>query len=82
VGDVCLRFFNAGVHVASGLDERILGIGVDARREVPRRVGVAGGARKLTTIRAALRGGWVNVLVTDLQTAQHLASADPADTPP
>jgi DNA-binding transcriptional regulator LsrR (DeoR family) len=41
--------------------------------QVPRRVGVAGGASKYRAIRAALRGAWVNVLVTDLDTARALA---------
>ena len=73
VGDVCLRFFDEhGTPVASGLDQRVLGISEEALRQVPRRVGVAGGPRKYTAIRAALRGGWVNVLVTDLQIANRL----------
>jgi len=42
-------------------------------KQVPRRVGVAGGASKYRAIRAALRGAWVNVLVTDLDTARALA---------
>jgi len=42
-------------------------------RQVPRRIGVAGGANKYRAIRAALRGGWVNVLITDLDTARGLA---------
>jgi DNA-binding transcriptional regulator LsrR (DeoR family) len=77
VGDVCLRFFNAhGAPVATALDQRVLGISAEALRRVPRRVGVAGTARKFTAIRAALVGGWVNILVTDLQVAQRLVSAE------
>ncbi|HAJ36425.1 MAG TPA: hypothetical protein DCL15_12100 [Chloroflexi bacterium] len=34
--------------------------------------GVAGGTRKHQAIQGALRGGWVNVLVTDHLTAQWL----------
>ena len=36
------------------------------------RIGIAGGAEKLAAIRAALRGGYVNVLITDLDTATAL----------
>jgi DNA-binding transcriptional regulator LsrR (DeoR family) len=73
VGDVCLRFFDEnGTHVASGLDARVLGISAEALRRIPRRIGIAGGPRKYTAIRAALRGAWVNVLITDLQIAQRL----------
>jgi DNA-binding transcriptional regulator LsrR (DeoR family) len=74
VGDICLRFFDEdGKTVSSSLDDRVLGITSETLRAVPRVVAAAGGSRKYTAIRAALRGGWVNVLVTDLQTARRLA---------
>jgi DNA-binding transcriptional regulator LsrR (DeoR family) len=77
VGDVCLRFFDAaGLPVASSLADRVIGIGEADLKSVPRRVGVAGGTRKLSAIRAALRGGWVNVLITDQWIAHHLVDSD------
>jgi len=73
VGDVCMRFFDAaGAPVRSALDDRIVGIRGEALRQIPRRIGVAGGARKHQAIRAALRGGWIDVLITDHHTAQYL----------
>lgn len=73
VGDICLRFFDQnGVPVASTVNDRVIGIDADRLRRVPRRVGVAGGARKHSAIRAALRGGWVNVLITDVDEARRL----------
>ncbi|GLI02864.1 sugar-binding transcriptional regulator [Phytohabitans aurantiacus] len=73
VGDVCVRFFDEkGQHIESTFDDRVLGISAAKLRAVPRRVAVAGGARKSTAIRAALSGGWVNVLITDLQVARSL----------
>ena len=42
-------------------------------------MGVAGGPGKYRAIRAALRGGWVNVLVTDLDTARGLAQDQAED---
>lgn len=76
VGDVCLRFFDGDGQLVSGdLDERVLGIPVESYRAIPRRVGVAGGPRKLDAILAAVRGGWVNVLVTDVTTAASLLGA-------
>ena len=75
VGDVCLRFFDAhGDLVQSSLNERVLGISVDALRAVKRRVGIAGGESKHEAIRAAAAGGWVNVLITDVATAEFLVS--------
>ena len=47
-------------------------------RRTPRRVGVAGGPAEY----AAIRGGWVNVLITDQHTAQQLAEESPADQEP
>jgi DNA-binding transcriptional regulator LsrR (DeoR family) len=74
VGDVCLRFFDAdGRSTETPLNQRIMSITPADLMNVPRRVGVAGGASKFRAIRAALRGGWVNVLVTDLDTARGLA---------
>ncbi|MGY4911367.1 sugar-binding transcriptional regulator [Micromonospora aurantiaca (nom. illeg.)] len=74
VGDICLRFFDEnGDLVKSALDERVLGIDSHTLRSIPRVVAIAGGARKFTAIRAALRGDWVDVLVTDLDVARRLA---------
>jgi len=79
VGDICLRFFDAdGVPVRSAVDDRVIGIGADQLRRVPRRVAVAGGARKHSAIRAALRGQWVNVLITDVDEARRLLT-EPED---
>jgi DNA-binding transcriptional regulator LsrR (DeoR family) len=73
VGDVCNRYFDIDGHlVHSALDSRVVGIGPEAFRAIPRRVGLAGGTRKHDAIRAALAGGWVNVLVTDVSTARAL----------
>jgi DNA-binding transcriptional regulator LsrR (DeoR family) len=73
VGDVCLRFFDAaGAPITTPFEDRLIGIGADVLRKVPRRVGVAGGERKYNAIRAALLGGWVNVLITDHRVAERL----------
>jgi DNA-binding transcriptional regulator LsrR (DeoR family) len=79
VGDICLRFFDEnGAPVRSAVDERVIGIDAEQLRQVPRRVGVAGGARKHSAIRAALRGRWVNVLITDVEEAERLLEPDGA----
>lgn len=73
IGDVCMRFFDEnGRHLDSELDDRVLGISAETLRKVPRRIGVAGGERKWRAIRAALTGGWLNVLITDQATAAEL----------
>lgn len=73
VGDVCLRFFDKnGAPLDSELDDRVIGISSDQLRAVPRKIGVAGGERKVEAIRAAVTGGWLDVLITDLATAKSL----------
>jgi DNA-binding transcriptional regulator LsrR (DeoR family) len=73
VGDICLRFFDAeGDAVRTSIDDRVVGISLDQLRQIPRRVGVAGGADKHAAIRGALLGGWVNILITDLAEAKRL----------
>lgn len=75
VGDICHRIFRAdGSPVTGDLDDRIVAIPVDTLKRIPRRIGIAGGKHKREAIRGALAGGWVNALVTDLQTAEDLVS--------
>ncbi|MEV6986334.1 sugar-binding domain-containing protein [Sphaerisporangium sp. NPDC051017] len=73
VGDVCTRYFDAeGRAVEADFDDRIIGITPDQLRAVDRRIGVAGGASKLAAIRGAARGGWINILITDVDVARAL----------
>lgn len=73
VGDICLHFFDeGGALLGTALDDRVIGISPDVFCAIPRRIGVAGGNRKYAAIRAALRGGWVDVMITDLGVAGRL----------
>jgi DNA-binding transcriptional regulator LsrR (DeoR family) len=74
VGDIANRFINSnGQPVEAELNGRIIGIDLNHLREIPRVVGVAGGANKIEPIRAALLGKLVDVLITDQATAEILA---------
>ena len=76
VGDICLRFYDAaGRPVRGGFEGRVIGIELERLRRVGRSVALCGGKRKLAATLGALRGGWVNTLVTDQFTAQRLAKA-------
>jgi DNA-binding transcriptional regulator LsrR (DeoR family) len=83
VGEICLRYFDEeGNLVSWPYNGRILGISVDQLKAVPRRIGIAGGLQNRAAIAAALRGGWINTLVTDLDTARHLLSVQtPMENP-
>lgn len=73
VGDICFRFFDeAGRPIASDLDDRVIGISVDQIMATPRRIGVAGGEGKIEAIAGALEEAWINVLITDIGTAEAL----------
>ncbi len=73
VGDVLLRFFDAhGAPVNTPLNQRVISMRLEQLRRVDRSIGVAGGERKYGAILGAIRGGWVNVLVTDHLTARKL----------
>jgi DNA-binding transcriptional regulator LsrR (DeoR family) len=78
VGDICLRFIGEdGSPVKTPLDDRVIGIALEQLKQTPRSVGVAGGQRKVAAIRAALLGGWLNCLITDRHTAEHLLGDRP-----
>ena len=73
VGQVNLRFLDAaGKPVKSPLDERIIGITLKQLKNATISIGVAGGPAKYQAIRAAIRGGWINTLATDVDTAKWL----------
>jgi DNA-binding transcriptional regulator LsrR (DeoR family) len=74
VGDIALNFIDSkGQLVQCEFNERVIGINLDHLRQIPRVVGVAAGANKVSPIQAALRGRHVNVLITDQSTAEALA---------
>lgn len=70
VGDVCQRFFDVnGQAIETVMHDRVMGIGPEQLKKTPRRLGIAGGGSKFGAIRAAARGGWIDMLLTD----QHVA---------
>jgi lsr operon transcriptional repressor len=74
VGDILCRYFNAqGEIIDDEVQKRVIGIPVEVMREPDKLViGVAGGASKVTAIHAALLKKYVNVLITDEETAAEL----------
>jgi len=83
VGDICLRFFDSeGTPIETPLNDRVIAIELSQLKRVDRVVGVAGGKRKTEAILGALRGGLINVLITDRSTAERLIrQASPAPRP-
>lgn len=73
IGDICLRFFNAnGERVKGSLDNRVISMNLEQFRNVSQAIAVAGADRKYQAILGALRGNWINILITDRCTAERL----------
>jgi DNA-binding transcriptional regulator LsrR (DeoR family) len=78
VGDIALRYLDSnGSPLELEINERLIGLTIEQIIDIPRVIGIAGGVLKFEIIRAALRGKILDVLVTDVDTAQRLlAEAD------
>ncbi|WP_041083669.1 sugar-binding transcriptional regulator [Thermotoga profunda] len=73
VGEVLMRFFDEnGKPVRTPLDDRIVSIDWDAIQRIPIFVVMAVGKEKVSPLKAALKGGWVSGLITDVYTAKSL----------
>ena len=73
VGDIGLRFFDIqGNPILSDVDNRVIGANLNIFRKISHSVGVAGGSEKLAAILGAIRGKYINTLITDQHTAQQL----------
>lgn len=78
VGQLHQRFINAaGEAVKTPLDELVVGITLEQLRKVRRKIVVAGGAAKHAALGAALSGKWIDVLVTDVNSANYLMNNSP-----
>jgi DNA-binding transcriptional regulator LsrR (DeoR family) len=73
VGDVLCHFIDAeGKVVDHPVNRRVVAVGLDDLRRVPRIVVAAGGRRKVAAIRAALKGTGAGVLITEEGAARGL----------
>lgn len=73
VGDIALHFYDEqGNPINTNLKERVIGISLEELKCIGRVVGVAGGMGKFHAILGAIRGGFINTLITDAQTARRL----------
>jgi lsr operon transcriptional repressor len=75
VGDMLGEWFDAQGRVLAGAtSQRRIGIELEELRSMPNVVGIAGGREKVAAIRGALRGGYIDVLITDEDVAQALVA--------
>ena len=73
VGDVLCHFLDRdGQLIPSPIEDRLISTPLERLREMPNVVGLAAGADKIEAIRAVLRGGYLDILITDEGTANLL----------
>ena len=78
VGDVLSHFLDKNGQVVShDLEGRLMSTPMDQLRTLENVIGAAGGPDKAEAILAVLRGGYLDVLITDEDTAQLLLEAEP-----
>ena len=72
-GDICMQFFDKNGSTAPySADNNVIGIDIANLSRVPGCVGIAGGMDKVNAIRGAIRGGYINRLITDVDCARAL----------
>ena len=73
VGDVLNHFMDKdGNLIQTEIEDRVISTDLDKLRQLKNVVGVAGGKDKVLAIKAVLNGGYLNVLITDSDTAAEL----------
>jgi deoxyribonucleoside regulator len=71
VGEICCRFFRLdGSLYNHSNNDGIIGITLEDLKKIPVRIGVAFGEQKVDSIRGAMHGEYINVLITDSKTAK------------
>ncbi|MCD8020245.1 MAG: sugar-binding transcriptional regulator [Clostridiales bacterium] len=76
-GDICMQFFDVTGNTSPfEKDNYVIGIDIHNLCTISHSVGIAGGIDKISSIRGALRGHYINTLITDICCAEALASKD------
>ena len=80
-GDICMYLYDRMGDTSRMLsNEGIIGIDIHRLRKIPYSIGVAGGREKADAIRGAVRGKFINILITDCACAGLLCEQSPDDS--
>ncbi len=83
IGDICGRFFDLlGRPLRTRFEDRVVGIELADLRRAALAVGVAGGLEKAQPLLGALRGRYINAVITDDQTASEILRLDETTSRP
>ena len=74
IGDMCLQFYDkdGNTDQYSFYNDRVAAMRLADIRRIPSKIGIAGGARKVDAVIGAIRGGFINILITDTECARKL----------
>ncbi|WP_078427227.1 sugar-binding transcriptional regulator [Alkalihalobacterium alkalinitrilicum] len=73
VASICTSLINAnGEEIDTVFAQQMIGISSEELKHIPNVIGTARGEHKVDAILAAVRGKWIDVLVTDLNTAKKM----------
>jgi deoxyribonucleoside regulator len=73
VGDICAQHYSLkGEWLDISINRRVMGVSLETLSKIRRVVGVAGGSQKGAAILGALRGCYINGLITDDQAAEKI----------
>lgn len=73
VGDIGSRFFDEhGNQIKHPLNDLVIGLDLAEFKRIPEVIGIADGAHKVKSVEAALKGGYLDVLIIDDVTADLL----------
>lgn len=77
IGDYCCRFCDKEGNILYGdLYNRTIGIDLEELKKVPTVIGIARSNQKSRTILSMVKGGYINVLITDEDTALQMLEHD------
>ena len=76
VGDIILQFFDKDGNTDKfhHFNDRVAAISMEVFRKIPLRIGIASGEKKVEAIKGAVKGGLINILITNVECAKKLIS--------
>jgi len=73
VGDICLHYFNdKGQPVLQPEEDPVIGMELNDIKACPNVIALAYGEKKVAALKGALKGGYIDVIITDYPTAKKL----------
>ena len=78
VGDITLQFFdkNGDTEPFHEFNDRVAAISMEVFRKIPLRICIASGEKKAEAVKGAVKGGLINILITNAECARKLIEAN------